>query len=155
MKQIVWVLALLILPAFVLSQNVSAAPATDSPSEVTNKLLHTALKHFGLDTDNLKVEKQWIAPDLYARLVKKANQPVAKGDAPDIEGDVFLNSQEDPTSIAVGKSQIDHDKATVDVLLKFDQEKVKYTVLLMQVDGAWKVYDVNYGKDGKLTDLLK
>jgi hypothetical protein len=155
MKQFVYALALFLLPAFVLSQNVSAAPATDSPAEVTNKLLHTALKHFGLDTDNLKFEKQWLTPDLYARLVKKANQPVAKGDAPDIEGDVFLNSQEDPTGIVIGKADIDHDKATVEVTLKFDTEKTKYDVLLMQVNGAWKVYDVDYMKDGKLTDLLK
>ncbi len=150
-----WALALSLLLAFVISSNVSAATAADSPSDVTNALLHTALKHFGMDATNLKLEKQWLTPDLYARLVKKANEPVAKGDAPDIEGDVFLNSQEDPTSISVGKAEIDHDKATVEVTLKFDQEKVKYDVLLKQIDGAWKVYDVDYRKDGKLTDLLK
>lgn len=151
----VWALVLSLLTAFVISQNVSATPAAGSPVEVTNALMHSALKNFGFTTDNLKVEKEWLTPDLYSRLVKKANQPTPKGDAPDIEGDVFLDCQDLPTSIVVGKSNIDHDKATVDVALKFGDEKRKYTVLLKQVDGAWKVYDINYEKDGSLTDLLK
>jgi hypothetical protein len=155
MMRITLAMGFLILLVTVSFQNAGAAPATASPVDVTNALLHTALKHFGFAADSLKLEKEWIAPDLYARLLKKANEPVAKGDAPDIEGDIFLNSQETPTKVKVGNAIIDQDKAKVDVVLNFDEEKMKYTVLLKQVDGAWKVYDVNYGKDGFLTDLLK
>jgi hypothetical protein len=155
MKQIALVCALLLLPVVMHFQNVDAAPAPDSPAGVTSSLLHTALKHIGFTSDTLKTEKQYITPDLYSRLMKKANQPVAKGDAPDIEGDVFLNCQDDPTGIEIGKATIDHDKATVEVVISFDQEKQHNKVLLQQVNGAWKVYDIVYDKDGKLTDLLK
>jgi hypothetical protein len=45
-------------------------------------------------------------------------------------------------------------KATVEVRIYFDEEKRLCTVLLDKTDGGWKVSDVDYGKDGKLTDLL-
>jgi len=83
------------------------------------------------------------------------NQPVPKGDAPDIEGDVFLNAQDVPDKFEVGQATIDKDNAKVDVTLRWSKEKRHYTVLLKQVSGAWKVYDVNYGSDGTLTALLK
>jgi len=40
------------------------------------------------------------------------------------------------------------------VILIWPSEKRHLTVLLTQLKGAWKVYDVIYDKDGKLTDLL-
>ena len=85
---------------------------------------------------------------------KKLNQPVAKGDAPDIEGDLFLGCQEPPSKFEVGEISVDGTKAKVEVTLIWPGEKRQYTVLLEQVQGTWRVYDVDYGKDGKLTDLL-
>jgi len=133
----------------------NAAPAAGSPAEVTTALYHSAMKNFGFSVDSLKSQKTWLAPDLYSRLMKEANKPVPKGDAPDIEGDLFLNSQETPSGFKVGKSTIDQSQAKVEVVVDIPGDKRQYTVLLKQIDGAWKVYDVNYGKDGKLTDLLK
>ena len=34
-------------------------------------------------------------------------------------------------------------------------EQRSYRVLLQQINGAWKVYDIDFGKDGLLTDQLK
>jgi hypothetical protein len=134
----------------------NAAPTGGSPAEVTNALYKTAMKNFGFSVDTIKAEKPWLAPDLYSHMMKEAKKPVAKGDAPDIEGDVFLNSQEDIDSFKVGKETIDQRTAKVEVTVKVGGEKKQYIVLLKQVDGAWKVSDVNYGgKDGSLTDLLK
>jgi len=125
-----------------------------SPSKVVYYLFRSAKIHFGFDADIVKNYKPWLTPDLYARIEKKANAPVPKGDAPDIEGDLFLDSQEPPTSFEVGKESIDKTTAKVPVTLTWPSEKRQETVLLKQVDGAWKVYDVDFGKDGKLTDLL-
>ena len=134
----------------------NAAPAASSPAEVTNALYKVARKNFGFSVDSIKVEKPWLTPDLYSRMMKEANKPVAKGDAPDIEGDVFLNSQEDIDSFKVGKETIDQGTAKVEVTVTVGGEGRKYLVLLKQIEGAWKVSDVNYGgKDGSLTDLLK
>jgi hypothetical protein len=83
------------------------------------------------------------------------NQPVPKGDIPDIDGDVFLDSQELPDKLEVGKSSINQTKAKVEVTLTWGTDISHYTVLLTQIDGTWKVYDIDYGKDGTLTALLK
>lgn len=144
-----WIAALLLLsiPRMV--------AASDSPAAVVQNLYRTSLDHFtGFTPESVKLAKPWVAPELYARLWKKVNEPQPKDAAPDIEGDIFLDCQEPPTKFEVGKFSINQTKARVDVTLTWPQEKRRYTVLLEQADGAWKVYDVRYGKGDKLTDLL-
>ena len=128
----------------------AAAPPGDSPEAVTKALYRKAIADPGFGTDTVKAERQWLTPALYASLLKKANQPVAKGD-------VFLNAQDLPTKWEVGKASINGIMAKVGVDLSWsDADKRHFTVLLIQINGAWKVSDVDYnGKEGKLTDLLK
>jgi hypothetical protein len=127
----------------------------DEPAAVTKTAYQTAMAHFGFTPDTVQRERPYLTPDLYAALIKKANQPVAKGDAPDIEGDVFLNAQDVPDKFEVGKASVDGLKADVPVSLRWGTEKRRYVVHLVQLKGGWKIADVDYGKDGKLTDLLK
>lgn len=134
----------------------AAAPPGDSPEVVTRKLYHSAIAHMGFTPETIKANRPWLTPDLYAHLMKKVNQPVPKGDAPDIEGDLFLDAQDVPIQWEVGKASIDGVTAKVDVTLTWSAtDKRRYTVLLMQMNGTWRVCDVHYGKDGNLTDLLK
>ena len=148
-----WVAPLLLLLSISVAP-LAAAPDTDAPAKVVQDLLHSSMIHFGFGPDTVKAAKPWVALELYDRMVKKANTPTPKGDAPDIEGDLFLDCQDAPTSYKVGDAIIADTKAKVPVTLTWDSEKRHLTFLLEQVDGAWKVYDVIYDKDGKLTDLL-
>ena len=134
---------------------VRASSGANSPAAVVQALYKLDLKHFGFDAATVKVDQPYLAPDLYARLLKKANQPVAPGDAPDIEGDVIFNAQDKPTKYTVGKASINQATARVGVDLVWDSDKRHYSVLLQQVGGAWKVIDIDFGKDGKLSDQLK
>jgi hypothetical protein len=157
MKPLRRFLPLILLPTLALFSTARAAAETDSPVETVKAIYHTAYAHFGFDADIVKTYKPWLTPDLYSRLLKKANQPVAKGDAPDIEGDVIFDAQDVPNKYVVGKATTDSTKAKVDVSLTYSGEPDKrhFTVQLQQIDGAWKVSDIDYGKDGKLSDLLK
>jgi len=150
---------MLMLPgALALVSDAVAAPGTDSPAAVVQALYHSAFVHFGFTPDTVKANRQWLTPELYARLWKKVNEPTPKGDAPDIEGDVILNCQDTPDKFVVGTASISQTTAKVDVMLTWggaSGDKRHYYALLKQIDGAWKVYDIDYGKDGKLTDLLK
>ncbi|MCE0484007.1 MAG: YbjP/YqhG family protein [Methylacidiphilales bacterium] len=134
--------------------HLPAATDADSPADVVRALFHSAQLHFGFSPESVKAAKPWVTPKLYARMWKKVNEPVPKGDAPDIEGDLFLNSQDPPDKFEIGDTPIDHATAQVAVTLVWPSEKRKETVLLEQIDGVWKVNDVDYGKDGKLSDLL-
>ena len=134
----------------------SAATAGKSPDRVVKELYANCMKNEGFDKEIVKTYKPWLAPELYKRIWKNALIPVAKGDAPDIDGDLFLDAQETPTKMEFGQSTIDKDKAKMPVTLHWDSEKRTLTVLLEQINGEWKVYDVIYGgTDGKLTDQLK
>jgi hypothetical protein len=146
---------MVLLAASLLSTLPARAADDGSPTHVVQALYHNATIHFGFDPDIVKSAKPWLTPGLYARLWKKANEPVPKGDAPDIEGDVFMDAQDVPYSFKVDDSSIHDTKATVGVTLVYSSEKRRYTVLLDKIDGAWKVSDVDYGQDGKLSDLLK
>ena len=131
---------LIVLLSCALIQNAVAAPAADDPATVTNALYVSALHHMGFGTpgNTVKASRPWLTPDLYARLWKKVNQPVPKGDAPDIDGDVFLDCQDPPEKCEVGKGTIDQPNAKVDDTLSWPKEKRHYTVMLKQVSGAWK-----------------
>jgi len=149
---------LVMLGSIALFAGARAASETDSPTAVVQALYHSAFIHFGFTSDTIKSNRQWLTPELYSRLLKKVNEPTPKGDAPDIESDVFLDCQDLPSKFVVGKASIDQTKAKVDVTLIWSGasgEKRHYNALLKQIDGNWKVYDIDYGKDGKLTDLLK
>jgi Protein of unknown function (DUF3828) len=132
----------------------AAAPEADSPATVVRALYRSSIDHFGFSPESVKLTKPWVTPELYARMWKKVNVPTPKDDVPAIDGDLFLNAQDVPTKWEVGDASITSTKAKVIVTLHWDSEKRPYTVLLKQVDGAWKVYEVDFGKDGKLTDLL-
>jgi hypothetical protein len=151
-----WLRGLMVLVgvSIALAQNAAASPA-DSPATVTRALYFSALSDPGFTPKSIKASQPWLTPDLFAHLWKKVNEPVPKGDAPDIDGDVFLDCQDPPISFKIGQVSSDDSKAKVEVTLLWPQEKRHYNVLLKQVGGAWKVYDVDYGADGKLTDLLK
>jgi hypothetical protein len=147
-----WIVALLLTSIPVL--RVAAAPEANSPATVVRALYRSSMDHFGFTPESVKLTKPWVTSELYARLWKKVNAPQPKEGPPDIEGDLFLDCQDTPTKLAVGNATINQTKAKVDVTLNWDSEKRQYIVLLKQVDGAWKVYDVHFGKDGNLTDLL-
>jgi len=130
----------------------------DDPAAVTRAAYDMDMAHFGFDANTVLAEKTYLTPELYAKLMKKAKQPVAKGDAPDIEGDVLFNAQDVPDKYVVGYASGDYastGKASVPVQLRFGHEERLYHVHLVRLNGSWRIADVDYGKDGKLSDLLK
>jgi hypothetical protein len=158
MKPLRWFLVLVLLESAAWLSGARAASEAGSPAAVVNALYHSAFIHFGFTADTIKANRPWLAPELYARLLKKVNEPTPKGDAPDIEGDVILDCQDLPNKFVVGKTSIDQAQAKVGVTLVWAGDAAEnrhYSVLLKRIDGSWRVYDINYGQDGKLTGLLK
>jgi hypothetical protein len=148
--------ALLLLLATTLPALRAETPVATDPASVTKAAYATAMAHFGFTAETLRHEKPYLAADLYAALLKKANQPTPKGDAPDIEGDVILNSQDLPNKYSVDPATISGPRATVPVTLVWGTENRRYLVYLTQLkSGSWKIADIDYGKDEKLSDLLK
>src|ERR1700729_4312309 len=92
-------MVLLLLPVLALGR-AKAAPADNGPAAVVQALYQEAMGNTdGFSLKSVHAMKPWVAPELYARLRKKAkaNEQTPKGDAPDIEGDVILDAQDLPT----------------------------------------------------------
>ena len=152
MKRIAALLFALVIALSALRADTSA----NDPAAVTKAAYQTAMVHFGFSADIIRYQKPYLASDLYAALLKKANQPVPKGDAPAIEGDVILNAQDLPDKYQVGPATITGTKATVPVTLQWGTETRRYLVSLTQLKtGHWKITNIDYGQDSHLTDLLK
>ena len=113
-------------------------------------------KHdMGFGAPEVKARKSWITPALYDLIMKVLSKPTPKGDAPDIEGDIFTDSQDTPTSFHVGKATVEKGTATVDVTLVWSAEKRYVTVMLTQIDKAWRISDIDYGDHRTLTKELR
>jgi hypothetical protein len=139
MRLLRWLVVLVFFGSATWLQAATAVPLADSPADVTQALYRSALAHEGFTPESIKASRPWLTPDLYSRLWKKLNQPTPKGDAPDIDGDVFLDCQDPPDKFQVGQSSIAQAKAKVEVTLVWPKEKRHYTVLLAEESGAWKV----------------
>lgn len=116
-------------------------------------------KHsMAFDAAQIKARKAWLTPELYALITKVLNKPVPKGDAPDIEGDIFTDSQEVPTAFHVGKATVNNataNVAKVEVTFTWSREKRHVTLLLTQVEHAWLIQDIDYGDHRSLTKDLR
>jgi hypothetical protein len=152
MNPIRWFLILVLSAA---TLQFARASSESDPAAVVRALYKLDIKKGGFDATTVKSEHAYLAPDIYARLMKILSQPVAPGDEGPIDEDLILNAQDDPTQYSVGKATMEQGTAKVPVDLAWDSEKLHYTVFLKQFDGAWKVTQIDYGKDGKLTDFLK
>jgi hypothetical protein len=150
-------LAPLVLGAVLLFPlHVHADESGLGPAAVTEKVYRSAFDHFAdLQEKSIARQKSWLTPGLYARIEKELNKPVPPGDAPEIEGDLFLDCQDAPTALKVGDASITGNDARVKVMLAWDDEKRTYTVLLKKLPDGWKIDDVLFGKDGSLSAMLK
>ena len=132
-----------------------ATPPAEGPASVTQGLYQAAIKHPGFSEESVKAYHPFVTPELFSRLWKEVTKPAPVGDANDIQFDVITGGQDAPTSFEIGQMSIDQTQAKVDVTVIFSPtEKHRFTVFLTKVDGSWKVDDIDYGPDGRLSKML-
>ena len=147
-------LIIALLFSFFAVQAPAAEPATQDPAQTVQAFYAYHLKHdMGFGKTQINARKSWLTPDLYALITKVLKKPVPEGDAPDIEGDIFTDSQDTPTAFHVGKATTDKTTAKVEVTFTWSKEKRKYTVILSQIDHAWRIQDIDYGDRSMTKDL--
>lgn len=135
----------------------SAAEKADAdPAQTVKSFYDFHFKHgMGFGPAEMKARKAWLTPQLYALITTVLKKPVPKGDAPDIEGDIFTDSQDTPTGFHVGKATLDKGTAKVEVSLNWSHEKRQITVILAQVEHAWLIQDIEYGDHRLMTTDLR
>lgn len=136
--------------------SLAAEKAGADPAQTVQSFYAYHFKHdMGFGAPQVKARRAWLAPKLYTLIMKVLAKPVPKGDAPDIDGDIFTDSQDTPTSFQVGKTTVDKETAKVDVTFIWTGEKRHVTVILTQIEKAWLIADIDYGSHRSLTKELQ
>jgi len=130
-------------------------PLKNTPESVTKALYHSAASDIGTSPKAIESQRKWLTADLYSRILRKLRQPTPAGDAPEIEGDLFLDAQEMPTKMEFGKTTQSQQTADVEVVLFWSSERRACTVKLKQIDGIWRIDDVIYDKHRSLRKLVQ
>ncbi len=146
------VLVLVLLQSTAWLSQAQAMINYNTPAAVTDALYDTAYQHFGFRPDTLWFTQPYLSPWLYARLWNKVNQPPSG-----VQNDVFFCSPLPSSSYELGKVITTGGKSKVEVTVYWLNSKGlkrRIWVHLKQIDGAWKVEDLDYGDVGKLSNYL-
>ena len=109
----------------------------------------------GLDYSQKSVLERYFTPETVAAIEADFARGQAAGEPPALNGDPFVGAQEwDVTGldIAVGKSAAP-DSTLAKVRFQSYGETSEFSLDLKQVDGAWRIADIDWGYD-KLSKVV-
>ena len=145
----------ILLPIMAITSRAAESGGAD-PAQTVQAFYAYHFKHdMGFGMPEVEARKAWLEPKLYELIMTVLKKPVPKGDAPDIDGDIFTDSQDTPTSFHTGKAAVEKETANVDVTLTWSAEKRHITVILTHVAHAWRISDIEYGDRRSLTKELR
>lgn len=140
----------LLLPLFPLN----AAPA-DPAKDAVQSLYTAHFKDFDSLGPGLHKKERWLSKGLLGAIhayQQSLTKHPSKNDADGIDGDLFTDAQDVPSSFTVGDAKVNGDHAEVPFTLVFaDKKKVyetrKGVAKLVNENGAWKVDNLVIDKD--------
>jgi hypothetical protein len=135
-----------------------AKPADPAATVKAFYTFHYAHK-FDYSARGLLQRRKWLDDNLYKLLVAEVKKPVPKGDAPDLDGDPFTNSQDPPNTFRLGNTKETGNNASVEVIFVWkDKGKVveerPVEIVLAKSQNLWKIANIISSKDAD-GDLLK
>lgn len=138
-----------------LDRSPGALAEATTPSGVVQRFLEA---HFagdmGFDAAKVATKRQYLSSALFALMKKYFAKPVPNGDAPDIDGDPFTNSQDYPARFSVGTAVTTANSSTVRVKFSDAHSAQNVTYLLTKDAGTWRVDDVRYDDNSTLRAQL-
>lgn len=153
----------------------SPAADADTPAAATRALLLTHLGAAGgLDASALERLRPHLDESLQAALQAWLEQPTPEDEAPALEGDPFLDAQEPPRQVRLGRTQRAGDRARQTVWLDFEDGQAgdhdparaaggappaRWHSRSVQYEwrreaGRWRLHDIHYGGGTRWRQLL-
>ena len=127
-------------------------PAGASPQEFLGELYG----HYdgkgpgaGLDYSQKDVVERYFTPDMAAAIEADSARAKAANEVPNLNGDPFVGAQDwdvEGIAIAIGKSATP-DSTMAKVRFENYGQSNEYTLDLRQVNGAWRIADIDWGYD--------
>lgn len=108
----------------------------------------------GFTRTSVAGKRKWLTPGLAELLHRELNRPQDPGEAPYINGDPFLDSQEPVTSLEVGEARMVGDRIEVPLALAGEGFTRQLRVRLRRLGPGWRIDDLHYEDGQTLRDLL-
>ena len=110
----------------------------------------------GVRLDSDAALRLYFEPALAALMIKDRKDAAKRGDAPELDGDPFLDAQDweiGPVAITVEDTAPDRASATA----KFENFKMPTTVAydLVKLKPGWRIADITWQRDDGTTDTLR
>jgi hypothetical protein len=104
----------------------------------------------GVALDKDATIRRYFEPSLAALMIKDAHDAARKGDAPNLDGDPFIDAQDwDIKNFDIAVSDDSADKATATVkFVNVDKPQTVVLALIKLKDG-WRIHDITWQHDGK------
>ena len=132
------------------------SPGLKAPGGSAQSFYAFHLAHdMGFSSKGIDQRARWLSPDLLSLCKKYLARPSSPDEVPSVDGDPFTDSQEYPTSFAVGKVRVSGGQATVEVSFTGPEtHRGSVHVLLVQSKGEWLIDDVRYPSGPTFRKLL-
>jgi hypothetical protein len=142
--------SLLALTAIFCSHSAKAA-SEPTPNAVVQEFYTAHFKDFDSTGPGLRKKEKWLSKGLLGSIhawIKRSAKNTPKGDAPELDIDLFTEAQDQPYSFKLGSGTVKGAKAEVPISFSYGKE-----VILLMEDGAWKIDDLQ-SKENNLRKLL-
>jgi len=138
-------LAVFLLPFF-----APKAAAADTPKDVVQAFYTAHFKDFDSVGPGLRKKERWLSKGFLGAIhsyQQWETKHTTKGDVEGLDGDLFTDAQDEPSSFTVGEAKVNGDHADVPFTHVFaDKKKVYETrkgiAKLVNEGGAWKVDNI-------------
>jgi hypothetical protein len=129
--------------------------STVAPQAVVQALLQRHFKQdMGFTPSSVARKAEWLTADLQKHIAAGFAKPTPPGDAPDIDGDPFTNSQDPPNRFKVEAARITDMRAEVPVRFSGNGHSQRVHFVLRLEQGTWRVDDLAYADGSRLRQLL-
>ena len=130
------------------------APAA-APQAVVQALLQRHFKEdMGFTPASAARKAEWLTTDLRKHITAGFAKPTPPGDAPDIDGDPFTNSQDPPNRFKVEAARVKGARAEVPVRFSGNGNSQRVRFVLRLEQGTWRIDDLAYADGSSLRGLL-
>ncbi len=108
----------------------------------------------GFDPKTIALKSPWLSAGLKIRIAEYFARPVPAGEVPLIDGDPFTDTQEYPNRFAVDISQIQDEKARVQVSFAGYRFFRRVNYELVYENGTWQIDELGYEQGESLGSLI-
>ncbi|HWE74244.1 MAG TPA: hypothetical protein VG328_13850 [Stellaceae bacterium] len=136
-----------------------AAPALAAGDATPDQFLATIYRHYegrnakGIDIYGKKVLSRYFEPSLVALIAADEAAAAKRGDAPELDGDPFVDAQDwEISNLKIATKMDGTEKAISTVSFRNFKEPHSVSVRLIKLPAGWRIADITW-PDGSLRGL--